>query len=419
MLRRRSTAIALAAALALGALAGCGDDGDDGAGGPTTTAPTTTAEGDTTTTAADGETTTDSTSETGEDGAGAAAYAERGPDEVGVHSFALADGRRVVSWYPAAAEAAEQPTETFDIASLLTPELQAQVPADKRPLYEIDAHPGAEPADRGPYPVVLFSHGYAGFPEQSADLVTHLASWGFVVVAPDHVERSLSGLLGVAARGVPKQTDPDVLTQSLDAALAEGERDGSPLAGLVDEERVAVAGHSAGAGAAYRTATSEPRVKAFVAYSVGLGGGPDGEAAEPPPVPEVPGMVMGATDDGIISYDRTEEVFEGLTAPSYLVSIEGAGHLVFSDLCLIGRDLGGLAGLIEEVGLDLPEQFSRLASDGCEEGQLDPLEAFPAIDHLSVAFLRSTLGIDDEPVGLDPSVAEAFDVEVTLAANGR
>jgi len=33
---------------------------------------------------------------------------------------------------------------------------------------------------------------------------------------------------------------------------------------------------------------------------------------------------------------------------------------------------------------------------------------FPAIDHLSVAFLRWTLGIDEDPVGLDPSVAEAF-----------
>ena len=261
--------------------------------------------------------------------------------------------------------------------------------------------------------MVLFSHGFAGFPEQSADLVTHLASWGFVVVAPDHVERSLSGLLGTAAQGVPKLTDEQVLSQALDAAIAQSKTDTSPLQGLLDPDKVAVAGHSAGAGAAYREASADPRIKAFIAYSVGLGD--EGADAEPPPVPTVPGMVMGATADGIIPFDRTKAVYDGMQAPKYLVSIEDAGHLVFSDICLIGRDLGGLAGLIEEVGLDLPEQFSRLASDGCEPSDLDPTKAFGAIDHLSVAFLRSTFGIDQQSVGLDPGVTKRFtDATITL-----
>ena len=343
-----------------------------------------------------------------------AAYAERGPSQVGTTTFALADGRRVVAWYPAAETAADQPKESFDIASLLSPELQSQIPADKRPIYEIDAHPGADPAADGPYPVVLFSHGFAGFPEQSADLVTHLASWGFVVVAPDHVERSLSGLLGTAAKDVPKLTDPVVLSQALDAAIAQSETDDSPLKGMLDVDHVAVVGHSAGAGAAYREASEEPRIKAFISYSVGTGTGPNGDQ-EPPPVPTVPGMVMAGTKDGIIPFEASQEVYGGMQVPKYLVSIDGAGHLVFSDLCLIGRDLGGLAGLIKEVGLDLPDNFSRLASDGCEPGDLEPEKAFPAIDHLSVAFLRSTFGIDQEPVGLDPAVTSNFsDATVTL-----
>lgn len=401
MLRRR-TAAALAALALLTPLAACSSDGSDSSEGPSGSGSGSEA---TTTTVAE---------DLGTD----AAYAERGPDEVGTTSFALEDGRRVVAWYPATAAAADQPTESFDIASLLSPTLQEKIPADKRPLYDIDAHPGADAATDGPYPVVLFSHGYAGFPEQSAELVTHLASWGFVVVAPDHVERSLSGLLGIGAQGVPKLEDPEVLSQSLDAALAEAEAEDSPLHELLDVDRVAVAGHSAGAGATYRTATSEPRIKAFIAYSIGLGGGPDGEGAEPPPVPEVPGMVMAGTGDETIPFEASEAVFDGMAAPKYFVSIEGAGHLVFADLCLIGKDLGGLAGLIAEVGLELPEQFSRLASDGCADDDLDPTKAFGAIDHLSVAFLRSTFGIDPEPVGLDPAVTENFtEATVTLTAD--
>lgn len=336
------------------------------------------------------------------------AYEGRGDHPVGSQTIALADGRRVVVWYPAAEDAADQPKETFDIASLLSPELQAQIAPELRPQYELDAHPGADPATDGPFPVVMFSHGYAGYPEQSADLTSQLASWGFVVVAPDHVERSLSGLLGTASAGVAPLEDPAVLSASLDAAVAEADRAGSPLADLLDVDHVAVLGHSAGARAAYLTATADDRVDAFIAYSVGLTGGPDAEAADPPPVPEVPGMVMIGDADGIIPADTSRAVYEGMSAPRYLVEIADAGHLVFSDICLIGRDQGGLVALIAEAGLDLPDSLIRLASDGCEDDALLPSKAFPAINHYSVAFLRHSLGIDEEPVGLDAETASAF-----------
>ena len=197
-----------------------------------------------------------------------APYTDKGEYEVGTYTVALEDGRRVVIWYPAAPDAAEQPTESFDIASLLRPDLQAMIPADLRVSYEVDAHPGAEPAS-GSFPVVLFSHGFAGFPEQSVDLTTHLASWGYVVAAPDHVERSLSGLLGTAAQGVERREDADVLAETLDVVETEDAREDSPLRGIVDAEHVAVTGHSAGAGAAYRLAGSDDRIDAFIAYSIG------------------------------------------------------------------------------------------------------------------------------------------------------
>ena len=375
---------------------GCGSS-DDGAAETTTTSPVTT------TTAPKGAETP---------------YVEDGPYAAGTINLALADGRRVVVWYPTdKAAVAGQPKENFDIASLLSPELQAKIPAEKRPPYEIAAHPGAAPAtEKAPYPLVLFSHGYAGFPEQSADLVTHLASWGFIVIAPDHVERSLSGLLGTAAKGVTPRQDPEVLSASLVAAIADGTDDASPLHGLMDLDKVAVAGHSAGASAAYLTASSDDRIKAFISYSVGTGK-PDanGKAAERP-VPDVPGMVMLGTADGIIPPANSKKVYEGMNPPKYLVEIADAGHLVFSDICLIGKDKGGLVQLTKEAGLDLGDDLLRLASDCCEPDKLDPAKAFGAIDHFSVAFLRYELGIDPEPVGLNEATAASFttaDVSLT------
>lgn len=319
-------------------------------------------------------------------------WSARGPYGVGSQQLALDDGRRVVVWYPAAAGAGtEEPTETFDIAGLLTPELQAQIPPEFRVQYPIPAAPGAEPdPSGGPYPVVLFSHGFAGFPEQSADLTTHLASWGYVVVAPDHVERSLSGLLGTAAQGVAEREDPEVLAASLDLVVAQGTDASSPLDGMVDADAVAVAGHSAGAGAAYRLAASDARIDALAAYSLGPGGD-EGR----PAVPDVPALVMLGARDGVIPPEATREAYEGLAAPRYLAEVPDSGHLVFSDICRIGAEQGGLIGIVEVIGLPIDDDLKALGSDGCDASEyLDVSEAFPSIDAISVGFLQAYLSDD-------------------------
>lgn len=359
--------------------AGCSSD-DEGSAGESGT--TTEAEATTTTSA---------------DDAGASEqlieWSERGPYGVGSVQLSLDDGRRIVVWYPATDGAGtEEPTNTFDIVSLLNPELQAQVPADFRVQYPVPAKTGAEPDLSGaPYPVVLFSHGFAGFPEQSVSLTTHLASWGYVVAAPAHVERSLGGLLGTAREGVPEQEDPAVLASTLDLLIAKGGDDASPLSGMVDAEHVAVIGHSAGAGAAYRMASTDDRIDALAAYSVG--NGREGDALPEPP--DVPALIMVAERDGIIPPDATREVYEGLSAAKYLAEIPNSGHLVFSDLCLIGAEKGGLIGIAEEIELPIPENFKSLGSDGCDDSEyLNVAEAFPSINAISVAFLEAYLRDD-------------------------
>lgn len=397
---RRSRPLAALVVLALLGGACSSDDGDDAA--EDTTVPSSVADAST------------GSTDAVEDGPTVVELAERGAHGVGSLTLDL-DGRRVVVWYPAADPAAgvDEPTDTFDITSQLSPDLQAQVPAEARVQYPVPAATGADPAvDDGPYPLVLFSHGFAGFPEQSVDLTTHLASWGYVVAAPEHVERSLGGLLGTSAQGVTTSTDPEVLSATLDLVTEANGEAGSPLEGLVDVEHVAVTGHSAGAGATYRTAATDDRIDAFVAYSLGSGGeeNPLGDA------PTVPGMVMAGTDDETIPVSATEEAYATLDEPRYLVEIAGSGHLVFSDLCRIGAEQGGLVGIVEQIGLPIPENLLRLASDGCGPDALPVDEAFPAIDGLTVAFLRTHLDEEDGFDGplVDGPVDAGTEAEVTL-----
>jgi dienelactone hydrolase len=341
----------------------------------------------------------------------AAPYAKKGPYAVGFTTLHLADGRRVVVWYPAEpGSAANHAQETVDIGGMLNPGLQKLIPAKDRVKYRADAYAGAPPAtDAAPYPIVIFSHGFAGFPEQSLDITTHLASWGFVVAAPDHVERSLDGLLGTAAAGVPKMDDVAVLQATL-AKVEQTAKGAGVLHGLVDANRVVAAGHSAGANSAFRFASADPRVKAWISYAVGFGG----RGGPAPAAPRKPGMVMLGTTDGIVPPAASEKVYAGMRSPKYLVKVGDGGHLVFSDICLIGRSSGGIVAIAKALKLPIPPSLLRLGSDGCTKDHPPVEHAFPAIDQLSVAFFRSALGIDPKPVGLSTHAVRGLGADVTV-----
>lgn len=348
-------------------------------------------------------------------GARVAPYAVAGPDAVGVTELHLADGRRVAVWYPVAkGKTSGHRRDQVDLTSFLSPDLQAKVPPADRVLYPTDAYVDAPARPRaGGYPVVLFSHGFAGFPEQSVTLTTHLASWGFVVAAPDHVERSLDGLLGTAAKGVTPSTDVVVLKATLDLVERQSATAGTILHGIADPAEVAVTGHSAGASAAYLDAAADPRVKAWISYSVGFEDNTG--KAQPIPAPaNKPGMVMLGTRDGIIAPVNSLQVYAGMHHPKYLVSVGGAGHLVFSDLCLIGASKGGIVSIAKTLDLPIPPSLLRLASDGCGPAYPDTAKDFPAIDQLSVAFLRSVLGVDRAPVGLSTAAVAPLGGDVTV-----
>lgn len=77
---------------------------------------------------------------------------------------------RLALWYPTEAETGDEVHYygVFEAPGLLG-----------------DAAPAA-----GPFPLSLFSHGHQGFAENSGFLMTHLASHGFAVAAPDHTDNT-------------------------------------------------------------------------------------------------------------------------------------------------------------------------------------------------------------------------------------
>lgn len=127
---------------------------------------------------------------------------------------------------------------------------------------------------------------------------------------------------------------------------------------------------------------------------------------------------MLGTTDGIIAPTESEHVYTGMHPTKYLVKISDAGHLVFSDICLIGRSAGGVIGIARAIKLPIPPSLFKLGSDGCTPDHPPVEKAFPAIDQLSVAFFRWALHIDSTPVGLDTAAVANLGADVTVQHAG-
>ncbi|GAB3196309.1 hypothetical protein GCM10027261_18660 [Geodermatophilus arenarius] len=95
----------------------------------------------------------------------------------------------------------------------------------------------------GPYPLVVFSHGYLASPEAYEELLSRWASAGMVVAAP-RFPLSAEGTEEIRADVLQQPADVSFV---LDRVLELGRTQGSDVEGVIDEERLAAAGHSLGA----------------------------------------------------------------------------------------------------------------------------------------------------------------------------
>lgn len=103
----------------------------------------------------------------------------------------------------------------------------------------------AAPADGGRYPVVVFSHGAMCYPERYASVTDHWASWGYVVVAPNHLD-SPNSRTKLTPDMLPKLLDSRIRDLALVTDSAATLPGGAGLAATPDTARMAIAGHSFG-----------------------------------------------------------------------------------------------------------------------------------------------------------------------------
>lgn len=337
-----------------------------------------------------------------------AAYATAGPYSVGVTTLDLLGDREVEVWYPVTPGAeGDQPPDVYFLREFLGEGFQSLLPPDVNPPFVTDAHRGV-PAAEGRFPLVLFSHGTASYRLQSTFLTTHLASWGFVVLSPDFLERGLQ-LLGGSPPAV-NRSNVEILEATIEVAEGLGAQDGGLLEGRIDSSRIFPVGHSAGGFGSTQLAAARDDVPAWISLS----GGWALPLLNPLPAAPKTGLWMVGLNDQVANPASVVDAYDWTPGEGRFVGIGGAGHNnAFTDICTIGGE-GGPVALAIAAGLPLPDFVARLGNDGCLAPNKASEELWPIVRHFVTAELRLRSGADAEPVGLGDGVTAAWPTDTVV-----
>lgn len=192
----------------------------------------------------------------------------------------------------------------------------------------VDARGAAPATSAGPFPLVVFAHGFNITPFPYLRLLNAWASAGYVVAAP------IFPLTNPGAPGGPDESDlvnqPGDMSYVISRVLHGARRSSGILSGLIDPDEIAVAGQSDGGSTALATAYAvglrDPRLSAAMILSgaeIPGVGGYFAAAAESPPL-----LAVQGTDDTSNSPYATYHYF-GLDpdGAKFLLRLWGAPHL--------------------------------------------------------------------------------------------
>jgi predicted dienelactone hydrolase len=255
------------------------------------------------------------------------------------------------------------------------------------------------PDGPGPFPVVVFSHGFQLGPENYVSYGEHLASWGFVAVLP-----KFPGSLIVPRTHAQLKEDLSAILDWIEGAPGE-------LSGKADASKIGLSGHSMGGKISLLLASSDDRAKAaFVVDPVDSGPPFALNPFDYPSVaPElmadiaIPLGILGETtssEGGLTPCAPADENFQqyykAATSPALQIDMIGASHMSFLD-----------------------DPNCGFACSACPAGSDDPAVTRALTLRVMTAFYLTLLNGD--PVmaswltdwdNLDPATADLVDIEL-------
>jgi len=317
---------------------------------------------------------------------------EPGPFAVGYRStetsYAAPDGSGtrtipVSVWYPVDADVAA------GIADPVKPDYHVFALA-------ITDAPPATPAFEGGFPVVVHSHGHAGWATQSFAIFEWLAENGFVVIVPDHVGDRLEDFTApnyqeYFASRYERVFDAGAALDYLDA-LPQGD----PLAGRTNTTKAVLSGHSRGTFTVW-AALGATMSTSYVESVCGAGGEFDGGCTPAQKAVYAAGLRDTRFVAGIPMAGSGDYYWFGgfpgmnaVTAPIF--EMTGSADQVGADAVFANVTAPPMTWIDYANGC-----HNVFGAPGCG-GAVDPEDAQRTFGTYATAFARRTLFADDDPL---------------------
>lgn len=282
------------------------------------------------------------------------------------------------------------------------------------PVNGIVAVDGAPYDAAGPYPLLVFSHGFGGSGLSSVFLTEKLAAQGWIVAAPDHGDKYSAvrirtgrnerldrmGFLLQAEKISRSDADHrdgylyriDELKLALDGMLIS-----KKFEKLIDSHRIAVGGHSLGGFTALGLCGTiedrrDDRVKAVLLFSTGAGGYlfRESELARV----KIPSLyIFGEREREQKRGKKTMEelskkIYMNVSAPKHLLVLKGGNHFSFNNRFSDkpgSHFLGGTEEQFEVIG-----RYSIAFLEKYVAGKKDNSGVLEHQDRLLTRYLRET-----------------------------
>jgi predicted dienelactone hydrolase len=138
-------------------------------------------------------------------------------------------------WYPGQADAAAQNAGEYKV---FFRDGKTQITLKGRALRDVNPN-----LAKGPYPLVIMSHGYPGNRFLMSPIAENLASKGYVVVSIDHTDSTYSDQGAFPSTLRNRSLDVSFV---IDEMVKANRSAASPFKDLIDENRIALIGYSMG-----------------------------------------------------------------------------------------------------------------------------------------------------------------------------
>ena len=234
---------------------------------------------------------------------------------VGVRTLTFIDPTRET---PSHSGIPAEPTRTFPTEIWYPSPGENQNPSREAPL---DLAPG-------PYPLIIFSHGFMATGTIYSRLTAPLAGHGYVVAAPNYPVSSPA----TGGFGMDLASHPDDVSFLIDSLIALSRENGGWLSGGIEEDSIGLAGHSLGGAITVMTTfgpLADPRIKAAAPLS------PFACFLDDPYYQSggAPILFIGGERDIFTRFSSNLlRPYTLAPAPKYLVEIAGGTHIGFVDL---------------------------------------------------------------------------------------